>query len=635
MTKRTRRRLGAEAPDTGRAVKSGSFTLRLGAALLVLAGVVTYWNSVSGPFLFDDRRSIVENASIRRLWPATDVLRPPRETPVGGRPAVNVSFAINYAIGGLDVRGYHRFNLAVHVLCGLLLFGVVRRTLTSSKRQELGGNAIALAWIGALIWTVHPLQSEAVNYLTERTESLMALFYLLTLYCSIRAVRPERARRWEGAAVVSCLLGMACKESMITAPVTVVLYDRVFLFESFRKSLGARGRLYVGLAATWLVLASLMLEGPRASSVGFSNGVSTWRYLLNQAPLVAHYLRLAVWPRGLVLDYGLPLPLTIGQVLPSMLLVLLLLALTVIGLARRPFLGFLGAWFFITLAPTSSFVPISTEVGAERRMYLPAMAIIVLAVVLGDWLLDRLTSFWSEHRRLTRRLGSALAVTVGALLAVGTVDRTREYASRLTMARTIVERRPHGRAHFLLGTELIAAGLDHAEAMAELQESARTYSGARYALGTELIGTGQLDEGVQQLQEFLSVLPSHPNAIPARELIGRVFISQGKFDAAAEQFTRLLQTAPSFVDAHGYLGDIFLAEGRLEDTIAQYREFLQLRPASARAHANLGLALAKLGRLDEAIGEFRRALELDANSNEARDNLRLALELKSARPIEP
>ena len=164
----------------------------------------------------------------------------------------------------------------------------------------------------ALIWVVHPLQTEAVNYLSERTESLMGLFYLLTLYCGIRGADPQGGQtpRWRAAAIAACAAGMACKESMVTAPVMVVLYDRVFLFDSFRAAFRARRGFYAGLFAGWLVLAVLMASTPR-TSVGF--GSNPWVYLLNQAQLVARYLWLSIWPRGLVVDYGLPRPLTLGD----------------------------------------------------------------------------------------------------------------------------------------------------------------------------------------------------------------------------------------------------------------------------------------------------------------------------------
>ena len=609
--------------------------LWLRAALLVLVGALAYWNSVSGPFLFDDQRSIAQNVQIRRLWPLSDALSPPHDTPVAGRPVVNLSFAINYAIGGLSVRGYHVSNVAIHLLCALILFGIIRRTLSGRKlRDWFGSEAMNLAWVCALIWMLHPLQTEAVSYLTERTESLMALFYLLTLYCSLRTAETANTGRWQAASIVSCALGMACKESMVTAPMIVLLYDRVFLYDSFKESIRARGRLYAGLAATWLVLAALIVGGPRASSVGFSTGVSSWVYLLNQTKLISHYLRLSIWPRGLVLDYGLPEPLTLHAVLPAALLVSALLLAVILGFVIRPFLGFLGAWFFITLAPTSSIIPISTEVGAERRMYLPLAAIVVFAVMVGRLLLNRVTGAIGATGRLAGArtkpvLGAVVVSAVCALLAAGTILRNREYQSALSMARTIVERRPHGRAHYLLGTELIALGGHQDEAMAQLFESARDYPGAHYALGMELVAAGKPDEGIAQLQEFIRLAPSHVNVIPAREMIGRVFMSQGKYDAAAEQFTLLLKIAPSFADAHGYLGDLSLGQKHFQDAIVQYREFLKLRPGSARVHGNLGLALAQSGRLDEAIAEFRQALQIDDSYDEARQNLQLALRLKS------
>ena len=126
--------------------------------------------------------------------------------------------------------------------------------------------------------------------------------------------------------------------------------------------------------ATWLVLAGLISSDPRGQSAGFSNDVSPWTYLLNQTIMITRYLYLTIWPRPLVAWYGWALPLTIADVIPYALFVMFLLMLTAAALLRQPRVGFLGAWFFITLAPTSTIVPIATEMGAERRMYLPLIA---------------------------------------------------------------------------------------------------------------------------------------------------------------------------------------------------------------------------------------------------------------------
>src|SRR5439155_24183062 len=176
-----------------------------------------------------------------------------------------------------------------------------------------------------LLWTVHPLNTEAVDYLTQRTESMMAMFFCLTLYAGIRAAASDRPGRWESLSALSCALGMACKESMVTAPVIVVLYDRIFVFSSWKQAFGARRRLYAGLAGAWLVLAALNWSGPRSEVGGFSTGVSVWTYVLNQAVMITTYLRLVVWPRPLVVFYGWPLPLTLAAVWPHALAVVLLM----------------------------------------------------------------------------------------------------------------------------------------------------------------------------------------------------------------------------------------------------------------------------------------------------------------------
>jgi protein O-mannosyl-transferase len=501
--------------------------IRWRAVVVILAGVLVYANSLSSPFLFDDTNSIIGNPQIRRLWPLSVPLSPPRDTPVAGRPLVNLAFAVNYAAGGLEPWGYHAVNLLIHTTAALVLFGLVRRT---------PGSSTSLGFVCALVWVLHPLNTEVVNYLSQRTESMMGLFFLLTLYCSVRG--------WTTRAVLACAAGMLCKESMVTAPVVVVLYDRVFLFDSWRRMFRARRGFYLGLASTWLVLAALLSATPR-TTVGFATGVSPLVYLWNQFEMIARYLQLAVWPRDLVLDYGLPRMLSLGDVLPQAALVVALGVATLAALVRWPVAGLLGACVFITLAPTSSIVPIATEVGAERRMYLALAALVVLCMCAGRAVTTRLAAREGPRRILQ----ASAAVVLCALLAAGTFARNREYASAMSMARTIVDRWPSGRGHFLLGTELLKAG-QRDGGMSELRVSAEDYPGARYALGTELLAEGTLDAAIEQLQLFVAALPGHVNVAPARDMLGRAYAAQGRFDLATEQLERLLRDSPGYPRAN-------------------------------------------------------------------------------------
>lgn len=586
------------------------------ALVIVLTGVLAYANSLSGPFIFDDRVSIVDNQQIREWWNLASVLFPRRELPTAGRPLVNVSLAVNYAFGGLDVRGYHLVNLACHLLSGLLVFGIVRRTLElPSLKDRFGGAALNPGLGAALLWTLHPLNTEAVNYVTQRTELMMALFYLLTLYASIRAVS-SRPRPWQAIAVASCAAGMGCKESMVTAPVVVMLYDAVFVFGSPKNAINRRWRFYGALCLSWVVLAALVWPGPRARSAGFSTGVSPWTYLLNQTVMVAHYLRLAVWPRGLVANYGWPLPLTLREVLPQALLVATLLALTAVALVRRPKWGFLGAWFFVTLAPTSSIVPIATEVGAERRMYLPLIAIVVLVVVSASLL-----------KRAASSGGAVALAVVAALFSIGVFARNREYASELRLARTVVERRPTSVGHHALGVALLMDG-DRDAAMSELRQAIPGAPRAHYTLGVELLKDGRTTEAIDQFQAFLREQPNLVEAISARQLLGRALAQQQRWPEAIEQEQQVLTMNPSQaqrLDTHALLAEAFFGAENFQETIAHCEEVLRFRPDDGRVLTRLGITLIATGRLEEAVAAFRRAAAAAPTDADAQLNLASAL----------
>jgi tetratricopeptide (TPR) repeat protein len=616
-------------------------------AALVLACVVAYWNSFQVPFVLDDLAAVVDNGSIREWWNVAGLLVPEQgASPVAGRPVVNLSLAANYAIGGLDVRGYHVWNLAIHAGCALLMFGLVRRTLEGPGiPASLGRRSTDLAFGTALIWALHPLNSEVIAYVIQRTESMMALFYLLTLYAGVRAAASGRPARWQVAAVVSCALGMACKESMATAPVAVVLYDRVFRFGSLKLAFEARRGFYTALAASWLLLAAQIWSAPRAESAGFSTGISAWTYLLNQTVIITEYLRLAVWPRSLVAFYGWPLPLTLGDVLPHATLILSLLAITILALIRWPMVGFLGAWFFITLAPASSIVPVATEVGAERRMYLPLMALVVLGAIAAVRLWEVVES--RLHRPGVTASARWVAVAgigvLSAALGLRTIARNREYASPLSLARTIVDRRPTPVAHHILGEQLIAAG-EHQEGIAALQAAVPGNSKARYFLGLELFNQGRWDESIEQFDAFVRTWrlpyrlvphwlePSAREVIAARTMMAHALARQQRWPAVAEQSRLILEMDGANADAHGLLANALFFEGRYDEAALPYRRYLQQRPDDVGALTRLGMALVSSNQPVEALAAFRRAVELDPRNADAQRSL--AAVLFDARDVE-
>jgi len=495
----------------------------------------------------------------------------------------------------------------------------VRRTLSGPRIGSLFENgAHAIAFTTAMVWTVHPMLTEAVDYVTQRTESMMGLFLLLTVYASIRARQARRPRWWQAAAVLACLLGMASKASMVAAPVIVLLYDRSFECDSFGEALKNRRWLYGGLAASWVVLALLIWIAPR-STVGASESVSWQMYALNQAQVVGHYLRLAAWPRGLVLDYGLPQALSIGDVLPQALFILALAIGVVSVWLRRPAAGFAGAVFFIALAPTSSVIPITSEVGAERRMYVPMMALVALAVAGGWLLLDRLRRRYAAASRPLTLTATAAAAGLVAALGGATIARNTLFRDPVSLWRDVVERRPHSRARLSLAAALMTAGKG-SEAIPELRLAVRDYAEAKFGLGAALYATGQRDEAVVALTDFIALRSSDPSRIPARSLLGKVLASQGKPDQAAAQFRAILDVAPSDLDARESLADQFLAQEQFDQAVAEY-ERVATGVSRPSLELKLGMALKGANRLDAATRHLERALALDARSASAHRHL--------------
>ncbi len=615
----------------------------------MVLGVVTYRNSFTGVFVLDDDPAIVHNEHIRSLWPLSSSMTAPPEATVAARPIVSLTLAINHALAPADVRdvlslpanapaeesarflqnlwGYHAVNLAIHLLAGLTLFGIVRRTLDRLSPTPDPARSLTIAMFSAAIWVVHPLQTDSVTYIVQRAESLMGLFYLLTLYCAIRAIDSTRSQRWIAASITACALGMGSKEAMVTAPFMVWIWDRVcndlggrFLKRTSVETTSEvfRPRLYTGLAATWSILVWLMLTQPRTHSVGFGFAEwPWWRYLITQAGVVAHYLRLAFLPTPLVLDYAWPAS-SLADVWPQALLLTALLALTIVGIWQRRPLALAGAWFFVILAPTSSIVPIVTEVAAEHRMYLPLAAVIVLIVIAVDALL--------------RRAKLGIASTAGALvmnLAIVpyvnvTNARNLVYGSDEEIWRVTVDARPdNARARNNYAVDLIARGAS-AEAVPHLQAAVQidpTFAEAQANLGVALCRVNRCAEGILYIERSVAL---DPEAASGHRDLAEAYASQGRLDRALNEYMLALAKLPDDVFLLNRAGwilatstDPALRNGARAESLARHAVELTRRQDVVSLDT-LAAASAELDRFDDAIRVAREAVKLaQAQHNDA------------------
>ncbi len=557
---------------------------------------------------------------------------------------VNLSFAINYAFGETRVWGYHAFNLAVHILAGLTLFGLVRRTLLRPiLRERFGASATLLALTVAAIWMLHPLQTESVTYTVQRAESLMGLFYLLTVYCFIRGsenrdeeagnrtpkaggqnpetirtlssgLSPLVSRLWLPASVFFCFLGMATKEVMVSAPVMAMLYDRTFMAGSFREAWRKHRHLYLGLAASWLLLGYLVAStgGNRNGSAGFDSGMSWWMYARIQLEAIVHYLWLSLWPHPLVFDYGTAVVKQATKVIPYALVIIAMATGTVVALRRWPAIGFSGVWFFAILAPSSSVVPVVTETMAEQRMYLPLAAVIAL-LALGIYA-------WAG------RFGTFVLLAFAVLLGFFTLRRNEDYGSAVSIWSDTVSKCPENfGAHNSLGNALFDAGRK-TEAVQQYRESMRlkpTDPNSHHDLAAALLNMDQAQEAVRQFHETLWLNPGQSNACDG---YGLALIKLGQVAKAIEEYKEALRLNPDYAEAHNNLGVAFGQTGQMPEAIAQFKEALRLNPNYAEAYNDLGYAYRQTGLLEAALAQFQLALQSNPDFDEARNNLALLLD---------
>ncbi len=605
--------------NSARGLRDGRYWMPV---VLLAAGVSVYYNSFSGAFVFDDLPRIVNRPEIRHLWPAGQYL-------ADSRPMVGLSLAVNYALGGLNVWGYHAFNLGVHLLATLALFGIVRRSLSRDPfRRSYDRGASWLPLAVALLWMVHPLQTQSVTYLIQRGESMMGLFYLLTLYCVIRGADSPRAWGWYTTAVVFCALGMDSKPVMVTAPVVVLLYDRAFLSKSFVESFRQRRVLYAGLAATWSILVASGVVGavlfptPEVeTTVGLGVAVVTpLEYAFTQPGVILHYLKLSFWPASLCLDYVWPVARTPGEIVPPAIIVGLLLLGSIWAYWKKPWLGFVGAWFFLILAPTSSCIPIQ-DLALEHRVYLSLAAVMVLVVITGyaamAWLLQGLRL----RGRRVPWIATGLVITFAALLGSRTVERNRDYRSRVAIWRDVVDKRPNNaRAHDNLG-EALASGGELDEAISHFQAALRidpNQAGAHSNLGGALTVKGRPDDAIEHCRAALRINPDFAEAYCN---LGNALADMGRVAEALGPYRRALEINPGSAKAHAGLAKALAQRGASKEAIKHYRWALRVDPDFANVHVDLGVELFEQGRHDEAIEEYRAALRIDPHHPIAHCNL--------------
>ena len=584
--------------------RSDSFTTVSLAAILVLAVVLCFSNGASGPFVMDDHGNIVGNEGLDSFFPD------PTRSRLGLRRAIgHMSFALNYRLGGLNVKGFHWLNIAIHALATLVVFGIVRRTLELDSIDQRFRSAST--WIGfsvALLWALHPLQTASVTYIVQRLEAMMGLFYFLTLYCMLRGAtcpRKQRTRLWYAAGVVAFSLGIGSKEVIATAPIVLLLFDRVFLSETWKDVLGRRWGFYLSLlpALIWLAyLISPAYDNPFPGKSGVEGAsVTAWEYVRSQSGVILHYLRLVVWPVGLCFDYAWPVATSWQAIVLPGALIVAMIAASITALWWLPWVGFLSVSFFLILAPTSSIMPIK-DLCFDHRMYVPLAPITILLVAcLYAWILRRVPQ---RHRRTAATRDSrwtlvGVCSVLSLVLGILTIQRNQDYQSLFSIWSDTVTKAQHNtRAHVNLGN----AYLGQAHRMIPgTDEATAAYVRARDCYS-----------------QAIRISPTDAMAFNNR---GRVHSELKNTELALADFSRAIELNPGSARALHNRGTLYADMNEYERAVADLTRAIDLKPNGAPdSLLTRGSALFNLRRFAEAADDFSRALELDPSSWETMIN---------------
>ncbi len=556
--------------------------ISIAAGIIIAAGLVVYFNSFNGAFLYDDLPSITENPHIRKLWPLSQAMSLPLANSgltVSGRPLLSLSFAINYALSQCEPFGYHLTNLIIHIASALLLFGVIHRTLQLEQfRQHYTKRALPLAMAVALIWLVHPLHTESVTYIAQRAESMMGMFFLLTLYCAIRGFQSKHPLHWYILSVLTCALGMGTKEVMVIAPLMLLLYDYFFDSGSLRTSLHRHWGLYAAQAATWSILVALIFLTRKMISRDFQM-TGPLNYALTQPGVILYYLKLSFWPSPLIMDYNWPTAKNAADILYPAIMLLLLLAPTLWALFRRRWFGFVGAWFFLILAPSSSFIPTKQNLH-EHRMYLSLAAVITLVVIAADHLL-RKALLKRPTQRLFRIVTAVSLIAIVAALGYLTYERNKVYRSGLALWTDNTNKRPESNfAHYNLGVTLAKQG-KFEQAKDQYLQSIRINPHAadpHFNLGVIVMKEGNLPRARAIFERVLRIDPNHANA---HNNLGIIFAREQNIDRARAEFEHALRINPNHTDAHYNLARIFIMQKKLDRFWPHYDHISLTDPAMA------------------------------------------------------
>ncbi|MBF0343504.1 MAG: tetratricopeptide repeat protein [Nitrospirae bacterium] len=611
--------------------------------LIVAIGAIVYSNTFKVPFIFDDIPNIAENPLVKDLQYFFNKSMVQNISVIYNikdffysRLLGYFSLALCYKLHGLNVTGYHVFNLTVHLINAICVYYLIVLTIKTPfftrQARFINPHVGLLALFGGLVFVSHPVATQAVTYIIQRFASLATLFYLLSVLMYVKARLTADNRGMYVAAIVCAVCAMKTKEISFTLPLMIAFYEFMF----FEGSAIKRTLLLLPFMLTMIIIPSSLIQSKGALfdigsvdesiQLASSQDISRLDYLFTQFRVIVTYIRLLFLPVYQNLDYDYPVYNTMFR--PEVIISLLFI-ISLIGVGVYMYIlstksvkedrcwyrlaSFGVLWFFLSLSVESSVIPIA-DVIFEHRLYLPSVGFII--ALLSVYMAKRDTL-----ERFQRSIVIPAAVLIITALSMTAYARNNTWHNSVSIWEDVVQKSPNKvRPHNNLGADYYDQGrVDEAIKQYEIAIKLKSdYTDAYINLGNVYEKQGRLDDAIRLYQTALKI---NPDFADAHKNIGDLYHDQGRFQDAVMEYQTAIKLKPSFTEAYYNLGVVYHKQGRIEEALKEYQKTLSLNIDHANTHNNLGVIYSVMGRTEEAIREYQTALRLNPAHPDAQKNL--------------
>jgi len=562
------------------------------AILIILFGFITYSGTLKGQFIWDDYNLVVKNPAVSDWSYITRIFNENLGYGIAQahsssfRPLQTLTYMIDHSIWGMEAHGFHLTNMLFHILAGLgcfcLLFLFIKDPL--------------LAFITAIFFVIHPIQTEAVTYISGRAEPLSAVLIFLCLFCYLKYFRSEHIFYLILMSLFYFCALLSKEISMILVPIFLFGYHISFRIKPKWKPIVA----FIGLTFLYILLRKMQIMGP-INPRGSYVTVFAQRF---PGSLVAfiEYLKLLHWPINLHMEYGFKIfPLTEPRVIIGGIFLILFIFSAVKSRKNNPVICFAILLFLGGLLPVSNIYPLNAYM-AEHWLYLPA---------IGIFLLWARGIIFLYKQRATRGLSICVFIGLVLILSGLTIQQNKYWENQISFYKRTLKFSPESsRLHADLGVALLAEN-KHAEAIKHIKEAIElnpTYDSAYSNLAIIYSTLGQYGHEIEVLEKLVEI---QPDTALYQYKLGAAYKANHQIGDSLNAFLEAVKLDPNIVNAYSNLGVIYVQLGQKEKAIQNYQKSIALEPRNIRIYNNLATTFMDLKRMRDAEDVLQKAIGLN------------------------